>query len=174
MSKTIRSALRKTRFLVVIATPEALASKWVVDEILLFSESGRLCIPIIFENSFTNEPVTEAMQKARNLIEDLDQLHLPESFDNLESPCPDEVHVLGKLATTKGLVRRRSVRNRIVAAVICVLCVAIVLTRMDGEWWAEMARSKAERAQQTETRARQAAESRRLAFCQTVRSKEGA
>ena len=174
LSGTIQSALRRTQRLVVIATKEAIAgsSPWVAHEILLFTSSKRECIPIIFPTSFegaTDEGSERAA--ARKLLMDYDKLHIPETLENLMLGRPDRERVVHKLITTRGLVRRRTVRSRIVTSVMALLALAVVVVGFFG-WRAELARGAEKLAKRSaEQRARIAETQRISAFSQNAGEK---
>ncbi len=139
-------ALRNTQRLVLIATREAVfESKAVKHEIVQFTERNNHCIPIFFGEKFVSERQLGGSSVLSRLSDDM--LYLEDTNENLLVGSPSE-EVIDKLAAAHGITRRRTIRNRLVAAVIALLTLAVIAVT-GFAWRTELARIQEKEANET-------------------------
>ena len=131
-------ALRNSQRLVLIATPEAVSQSGpVAREVEIFSARSTRIIPVVFGTSFTDE------QRRNSSV----LLRIPEStLHILETDCSllsPSATVIEQLVATHKVLRRRSLRNRIVVGV-CIVFIAVFLCLVASSYWTHLASLDAE------------------------------
>ena len=109
-----RRRIRMSKKLVVIARPIALQSQWVLKEVKISLQSGR--VPIVIDINATIENANEA-SAVKNLLED--KLHIRESLDNLDATPSSEA--LSELTRSFSATRQETKRLRFVSAIAVLL-----------------------------------------------------
>lgn len=111
-----RWALRSTQRLVVVATREAVtASEPVAMEVVNFSGRGRHIVTIVFDSLADIDRDTSRVLRRIPRT----QLHVLESAERLSDGPSDDA--IKQLVSTHHVLRRRRLRARIIASVICAL-----------------------------------------------------
>ncbi len=121
-------ALRNTQVLILIATREAVTqSPPVQREVEIFTARSNRIIPIQFGDTIAD---LDRQQSAvlKHIAESL--LYIPEQQANL-SRGPSE-SVIDQIVNTHQILRRRTLRQRVVAAVITVLAIAAIVMAVLG------------------------------------------
>jgi len=119
-------ALRQTQRLILIATREAITeSPPVSREVRVFTERSRHVVPIVFGAAFTNSdreqyPILKMIPETQLYINEL-----PEN--RLSSPS---VTVVDQLIRTHALLRRRTIRARVVGVTFLVLVAATIVATL--------------------------------------------
>ena len=128
-------ALRRTRKLLLVATPAIFGSKPVLREVRLFRRTGRDIIPIDIAGTLVNATPSHA------LTEFIPNTRLRITEPDLNPVGGPADQVLKEISHSFGLTRQRTIRRRVVVAVM------VALAGLTG--WAEVQRREAE-AQRTE------------------------
>jgi hypothetical protein len=115
LDREIVKRVRGARVLIVVATPEAVKSRWVKREIETFAREGKRVVPIVFGNIPGG---STGLQLASHV-------YIRESRDNLmKGPATEVVQTI---ARTFHAFRRRTIRTALVLLMLVVLVIQIAV-----------------------------------------------